>query len=109
MKVIRKKVGCKPEVIEISNTLEALQREVGGNIEVVASYVIPAGIFIVNEEGIIQNLKRNCKAEGHDLYGTILFAGVSGEEFCDVPKYAEDRYKIKLYHGNLSTKAWVWR
>lgn len=109
MKVIRKKVGCKPEIIEISNTLEALQHEVGGNIEVVASYVIPAGIFIVNEEGIIQNLKRNCKAEGHDLYGTILFAGVRGEEFCDIPKYAENRYKIQLYNGSLSTKTWVWR
>ena len=109
MKVIRKKVGCKPEVIEILNTLEALQEQVGGNIEVVSSYVIPEGVFIVNEEGIIQNLKKNCKAEGNALYGTILFAGVKGEEFCDIPKYAEDRYKIQLYHGNLSPRSWVWR
>lgn len=29
MKVIRKKPGCEPEVIDIDNTLAALQQEVG--------------------------------------------------------------------------------
>lgn len=35
MKAIRKKPGCAPEIIEVENTLEALQQEVGGYIEAV--------------------------------------------------------------------------
>ena len=34
MKAIRKKPGCAPEIIEVENTLEALQQEVGGYIEI---------------------------------------------------------------------------
>ena len=32
MKAIRKKPGCAPEIIEVENTLKALQDEVGGYI-----------------------------------------------------------------------------
>lgn len=35
MKAIRKKPGCAPEIIEVENTLKALQREVSGYIETV--------------------------------------------------------------------------
>lgn len=35
MKAIRKKPGCAPEIIEVDNTLKALQAEVGGYIETV--------------------------------------------------------------------------
>ena len=35
MKAIRKKPGCAPEIIEVGNTLKALQREVSGYIETV--------------------------------------------------------------------------
>ena len=35
MKAIRKKPGCEPELIDIDNTLKALQTEVGGYIETV--------------------------------------------------------------------------
>ena len=35
MKAIRKKPGCEPELVEVENTLKALQAEVGGYIEVI--------------------------------------------------------------------------
>lgn len=35
MKAIRKKPGAQPEIIEVENTLKALQTEVGGYIETV--------------------------------------------------------------------------
>ena len=38
MKVVRKEVGCNPQVVEIENTLEALQKEVGGYIETVTMF-----------------------------------------------------------------------
>ena len=48
MKAIRKKPGCAPEVIEVENTLEALQNEVGGYIETVT--VASDTAIICNEE-----------------------------------------------------------
>ena len=36
MKAIRKKPGAQPEIIEVDNTLAALQQEVGGYIETVS-------------------------------------------------------------------------
>lgn len=54
MKVIRKKPGCEPEIVEVENTLEALQREVEGYIEAVT---LPYGAAIIcNEEGRLHGL-----------------------------------------------------
>ena len=47
MKVIRKKPGCEPEVIDIDNTLAALQQEVGGYIETVT--IASDAVVICNE------------------------------------------------------------
>ena len=47
MKAIRKKPGCAPEVIEVENTLKALQDEVGGYIETVT--IASDAVVICNE------------------------------------------------------------
>ena len=49
MKAIRKKSGCEPEIVEVENTLEALQQEVGGYIKTVT--VASDTAIICNEEG----------------------------------------------------------
>ena len=83
MKAIRKKPGCEPEIIEVENTLEALQQEVGGYIEVVT---LPYGAALIcNEEGCIIGLPDNGRVCGVDVVGTVLVVGVNGPEFCDVP------------------------
>lgn len=82
MKVIRKKPGCEPEIVEVENTLEALQREVEGYIEVIT---LPYGAAIIcNEEGRILGLPYCCHFCGTDFVGTVLMVGVRGDEFCDV-------------------------
>ena len=48
MKAIRKKPGCEPELIDIDNTLAALQQEVGGYIETVT--IASDAVVICNEE-----------------------------------------------------------
>lgn len=83
MKAIRKKPGCKPEVIDIDNTLEALQAEVGGYIEAVT---IADAVIICNEEGRILGLPHNCRFCGIEFVGTILVVGYAGDAFCDVPE-----------------------
>ena len=93
MKAIRKKPGCKPEVIDIDNTLEALQAEVEGHIETVT--IANDAVIICNEEGRILGLPHNCRFVGVDFVGTVLIVGTKGEEFCDVPAF----FKMAVQHG----------
>ena len=82
MKAIRKKTGCAPEIVEVENTLEALQQEVGGYIEVIT---LPYGAALIcNEEGRILGLPDNGRVCGVDVVGTILVVGRDRDEFCDV-------------------------
>lgn len=82
MKAIRKKPGCEPELVEVENTLKALQQEVGGYIETVT--VASDTAIICNEEGHIFDLPHCCHFCGTDFVGTVLMVGVRGDEFCDV-------------------------
>lgn len=84
MKAIRKKPGCAPEIIEVENTLKALQAEVGGYIETVT--IASDAVVICNEEGRILGLPDNCRVCGVDFVGTILVVGRNKDEFCDVPE-----------------------
>lgn len=84
MKAIRKKPGCAPEIIEVDNTLKALQAEVGGYIETVT--IASDAVVICNEEGVLLGLPYNCRFSGVDFVGTILVVGRSKDEFCDVPE-----------------------
>ena len=73
MIVLKKEPGKDPVLTDIDNTLEAFQKNVGG-------YMI-----VCNEEGRIQSLPYNCTVMNADFYGTILIAGIDGDEFTDVP------------------------
>lgn len=86
MKVFRKRPDEPWEVAIIPNTLEALQKEVGGYIECVA--LDEETILICNEEGRIKHLPVNQLGCGA-YYGTLLMVGVDGDEFCDITPAAE--------------------
>lgn len=64
-------------VIEIDNTLAALQKAVGGYIETVT--VTDELVFIVNEEGLIHQLPLNRHLGS--IFGNALLVGVDGDEF----------------------------
>lgn len=89
----------------ISDTLENLQRTVGGYIE-----AVPIGLFsvagepvqllvICDEEGRLNDKHYNCQLDGVDFFGTIALVGGKGEEFTDVP-IAWGEYK-RLVNGPL--------
>lgn len=82
MKVVGKRPRCKATVIEIENTLEALQKEVGGWIETVT--VAEDCCIICNENGRLMGLPYNLTFCGVSFVGTILFVGVAGDEFTDL-------------------------
>lgn len=79
--------GRTHEVIEIENTLDALQKAVSGYIETRRLRVDNA-VMIVNEEGLLLGLPYNTVASGfagQPIVGTALIVGVNGEKFTDIP------------------------
>ena len=89
--IIKRPDERKGHVTFISNTLENLQRTVGGNIEVFR-FASDCAI-ICNEEGKLQNLTMNCFCCGELFVGDIIVVGVDGGEFCNVPKSALEMWR----------------
>lgn len=70
-------------VTNISDTLENLQKTVGGNIECVS---FSNFVILCNEDGKLKGLPFNMRIGTFDvLVGTIIVLGVDGEEFADCP------------------------
>ena len=84
----------------VSDTLENLQKHVGGNIEV---YPIGAGaVIICNEEGKLLGLPKNFSVGTglikEVIVGDVIIAGTEGEEFADCP------FSMKMWKSFL--KQW---
>lgn len=83
-----KRPGEIPRHVAVSNSLEALQKNVGGKIQTVT---LPDNVVVIcNEEGRIMNLPYNCTIRGVSLVGTILMVGNGGEDFTDLPMSWKD-------------------
>lgn len=83
-KVIIKRPGERPVSTNISDTLENLQKHVGGYIEI---FPLATDLVVIcNEEGKPLGLPYNCNIIGEDFCGTIIFAGRDkDEELADIP------------------------
>ena len=88
IKVFIKDPGKKLRSVNISNTLQNLQKTVGGYIETVT--LCSDLVIICNEEGKLLNLPYNCDILNRAFVGTLIFAGVDGDEFGDVPARYQD-------------------
>lgn len=109
IKVIIKEPGGNPRSVNISRRLENLQKTVGGYIETVT--LASDLVVICNEEGRLKGLAPNCNICGVDFVGTIILAGVNGDEFGDIPITYQE---AKTMFRNLfeeprcrSCKAWT--
>ena len=78
-----KRPGEIPRHVNLSNSLEALQRNVGGYIKVVP--LTQDLVVICDEEGRLKGKPYNCRIAGVDYVGEIIMCGVDGEEFSDLP------------------------
>lgn len=85
--VIIKEPGKLGYEKQIPNTLEALQAEVGGYIEVVN--INSRLVAIVNEEGRMMNLKPNVC----NLVGTIVFCSFEEDEFVSIHPEQADMFR----------------
>ena len=83
IKAFAKRPGQPPRSVWVTNSLKNLQTYVGGYIEAVT--LTSDCAVICNEEGRILGLPHNCNVAGIDFVGDILFVGIKGEEFADMP------------------------
>ena len=80
MKAVYKEPGKAARIVEIENSLQALQKAVGGYIETVTLF--SDATILCNEEGRLQGLPYNCTVAGVDFVGSVLAVGVDGCEMC---------------------------
>jgi len=83
-----KSTGRIIQIVDIENTLEALQKAVDGYIETVYLDSNKA-VMLVNEEGLLRGMSPNPFASaiaGTVIVGPAIIIGVDGEEFTDVPE-----------------------
>lgn len=73
---------------EIDNTLESLQREVGGYIETVTFE--ENLVLICDGEGRLKNKPANFTFIGNVFVGTVLLAGADGADFASLPECTEE-------------------
>ena len=75
--VLQFKTNGEWGVLEIPNTLEALQEVVGGYIEVV--HIFSEIVLICDEEGRIKD--KSINPYSNDIRGDFILCGTAGEEF----------------------------
>ena len=86
-----------PYVKEIPHTLEALQQEVGGLIEVIYPYADLVGL-VCNEEGKLLGLPLNLALfdKGGEMFdiicGTFLVTGLGAEDLISLPPDLLEKY-----------------
>ena len=73
LRIVLKKVGKKPEIMNIENTLDAKQKLVGGLIEVVG--LTEDILLVCNEEGKLDNLLPNLMFDYEYIAGDCFFVG----------------------------------
>lgn len=100
IKVYIKQPGRPPYSTNIENNLENLQRNVEGYVEFVP-LAKDFGI-IFNEEGMLKPMPYNTEICGMNLYGPVIFIGMKGEEFTNVPC---DWKQFKTMFKNLFEEA----
>lgn len=81
--VLIKDPGKPPRSVNISTSLENLQKTVGGYIESVR--LVTDWTILCDEDGKLKDKPYNCTICGADFVGTIVFIGTKKSEFTDFP------------------------
>ena len=82
IQVLKVEPGRAPEMVTMSNTLEAFQAAVGGYIETVG--LDANATLICNEEGKLMGLPANRRLGDDVIAGTFLIVGEEDGEFCSL-------------------------
>ena len=95
IRVLIKRPGEMLYTAWISDTLENLQRTVGGYIETVT---LGCGLVVIcDEEGRLKGYPHNCTIDGIEFVGVIIIASVSGDELSGCP--FDRSFMLSAYPG----------
>ncbi|MBR5948634.1 MAG: DUF3846 domain-containing protein [Clostridia bacterium] len=83
IKVIIKEPGKAPYYDTIPDELRILQQYVDGNIETVT---LGDTVIVCDNEGRLKGKPMNCSLADIAFCGTVIIAGVDGEDFADAPE-----------------------
>ncbi len=105
LKIVLKKVGENPEIMNIENTLEKKQELVGGLIEIVP--VLEDILLICNEEGKLDNLLPNLIFPYDYIAGDCFFVGddykngdfksLTDEQITEIKELCKKREYISIF------------
>ena len=74
IRVLKIEPHKEPQVIHIKNSLESLQKEVDGYLDIVV--LSPTAMMVFNEEGKIIGLEGNRRFNNDVIVGNIIIAGI---------------------------------
>ena len=94
-----KEPGKGWKVAEIENTLEALQRGVGGKLEAVT--LASDACVLRNEEGRLLGMPYNTTICGVSFVGPLLIVGIAGEDFAGLTEQQVDRLRTLMVSGRM--------
>lgn len=106
MKVLLVKSNDYAVEAEIENSLKALQKAVGGNIEIFTPSDDPA-VYVLNEEGKFMGLDENRALydERGNLFdviaGPFLVCGVDGDDFISLSPELMEKYKKQFFEPEV--------
>lgn len=96
IRVLVKAPGWKAVWQVVPYDLKALQGLVGGRIEHTA--LAKDLVILSDEEMPFKSSRYNCTISGIQFFGTIVLAGVAGEELADLP--------FEVDYGTLFPQLW---
>ena len=89
-------------MIELENTLEAMQKTVGGYIEMIdLDY---GDVIVVNEEGKLIGLEGNRRLGNDILTGSFFIAGTSDEDLASLSKESQKLYSERFWEPEAYTR-----
>ncbi|MGL4789891.1 MAG: DUF3846 domain-containing protein [Anaerotignaceae bacterium] len=102
IKILKVEVGEPPQIKEIENSLQALQKEVEGLIACV--YIEDGAVAVVNDEGKINGMKPNRRMGADIICGPFFICGDEGEDFSSlteeqISKFSNEFGEIEQFTG----------
>jgi len=88
MKVLSKRLGCKPEFVDVDNSYQALSKYIGGDIipdHLTVTNGEIGSVVLSDEEMTFAKEKKNCKMFNSNYYGNLIICGYYNAEFTDIP------------------------
>ena len=85
IRVIYKRVGFDPVEVTVDNTLEHMQKMIGGYIETIPWYFYNGMRLLCDEEGKLDHRPVNFVFKGDAIVGSVMWVGTDCDVFDDCP------------------------